>query len=112
MGGKEVNDGSSHEHRCGENMWLGRSASSRSCLKNDGFVGLGRTMLVWVRNVEGQQQRVRLSSHPSRGGGPAACPRLSQASLLMIQERGTSSSFIKVTNGSGPGSLGNHSGEE
>lgn len=32
-GGKEVNDGSSFEHRCGENMWLGRPASPRSCLK-------------------------------------------------------------------------------
>lgn len=47
----------------------------------------------------------------TRGRASRLSP-LSGASLLMIQERGTSSSFVKVTNGSGLGSLGNQSGEE
>lgn len=45
------------------------------------------------------------------GRGSRGSP-LAGASLLMIQERGTRGSFVKVTNDSGLGSLGNHSGEE
>lgn len=71
-----MSDGSSCEHRCRENVWLGRRASPRSCLKNDDFVGSSRSMLVWVRNLEGWQQRAKISGHPSSGGEAAVDPRL------------------------------------
>lgn len=49
-------------------MQLGRRASPPSFLRNDGFIGSGGSVLVWVRNSEGRPQRVKIGSPPPCGG--------------------------------------------